>query len=96
MKAVFVITKIVGFAIAVLWTLGVVYAGLIFFGPFSNTVATTGYTNAPLVVFCQFWYLFTCILVAVLGTIRGFAFIGKWDYSGSGDTFIESKSGKKS
>jgi len=70
------VAKIAVFAAVVVWTLGFLAAGVMFFPVFVDFIGIKPSIAASAM---QLWYLITIVLVATFVVGQGFKFVGRWE-----------------
>ena len=79
------VAKLVGFAILVVWILGLLATGIVLFNPYTGAITSYFGVSAG-VLYSAFvaWYWATLIVVGTLVAVRAFRLVGKWEKPGIG------------
>ena len=80
-KGLTIFAKVFTFALGLVWTLGLVYVGLLSFSyllvPMIRAAGVPPHSMTS--GFLQAWYIITLIILAVVSVVKGLGFIGRWE-----------------
>jgi len=90
-------TKVVGWAITLVWTLGFLMGAIMIYPALEKAVLDFGLNlavQAATSTFMYCWYWISAIVLASYSVYKGFTFIGRWERKGTVETMDFDKDGK--
>ena len=73
------VAKLILFAVALVWVMGLLGVGMILFGPFNEAISNYGIPEGGLNTALNIWFWITLVLIGIVVTLGAFRFIGKWE-----------------